>query len=149
MLVTYDGSILHVYVDEERNSHSLKLSPGVILFSSLFRFFEYSMMGNKIMHYVYYALIFIPLGVLMTLRVKIMKVRFFNKIFLICIGILVLSLILEGTLMIVSGKLVSLENLLISILFMASPMFMSKYVAPYCLFRKKLICLKTSYSRSF
>ncbi len=122
LIITYDGSIFRLYVDEVRNSHSLELNPGVIFFSSFFRLIEHSKMGYKVMHYAYYALIFIPLGILMAITIKIMKSRFVKKVFIICIDIMVPSLILEGILVIVSGKFVSLENLLISMIFTISPM---------------------------
>jgi glycopeptide antibiotics resistance protein len=128
-VITYDGSTLLLYVDEVRNSHSLELNPGVILFCSLIRLSTYSMVGYKAMHYVYYALIFIPLGILITHTVKIMKSRFFIKVIIICGGIMVPSLILEGILVIVSGKDVSLENLLISVIFMTGPIVFLRYIS--------------------
>ena len=120
--VTYDGSNLLLYVDGKRSSNSLKLNPGIILFSSLFSSYSYSMLSYKIMHYAYYIFIFVPLGILMTLTVKIMRSRFVVKMLIIFGCILLPPFILEGILVSVSGRVVSLENLLISMIFTISPM---------------------------
>jgi glycopeptide antibiotics resistance protein len=130
LIVTYDGLNLLLYVDGKRSSNSLKLNPGIILFSSLFRQYTYYAIGYKAMHYVYYALVFIPLGILMTLTVKIMRSRFFIKVIIICGYIMLPPIILEGILVIVSGRVVSMDNLLISMIFTISPMVFLRYVIP-------------------
>ena len=122
LIVTYDGSIFRLYVDEVCNSHTFKLSPGIILFSSLFSSYSYSMLSYKIMHYAYYIFIFVPLGIIIASTVKIMKKQVSAQILTISIGILLPSLILEGILVGVSGRAMRLENLLISMIFTISPM---------------------------
>ncbi len=133
LVITYDGSTLLLYVDGERSSYALKLGPGIILFSSLFRLSTYYMIGYKAMHYMYYALVFVPLGILMTPIVKIMRSRFVIKILIIFAGLLLIPFILENILVGVSGRDLKLENLLISILFIAIPMFFFKYGTPHLL----------------
>ena len=91
------------------------------------------MIGYKAMHYMYYALVFVPLGILMTPIVKIMRSRFVIKILIIFAGLLLIPFILENILVGVSGRDLKLENLLISILFIAIPMFFFKYGTPHLL----------------
>lgn len=133
LIITYDGSSLLLYVDGKRSSYALKLDPGIIIFSSLFRLSTYYMIGYKAMHYMYYALVFVPLGILITLTVKIMRSRFVIKILIIFGSLLLTPFMLEKILVGVSGRDLKLENLLISMLFIAIPMFFFKYVTPHLL----------------
>ena len=128
LIITYDGSALIIYVDGIRSSHVLELNPGTIFFSSFSRLNKYNITVYNIL---YYAIIFIPLGILMTLTIKKMTNRFAIKILMILGGIMLPSLILEGILVVVSGRVVSLENLLIGIMFTSIPLFLMKYATPY------------------
>ncbi len=144
LAITYDGSVLSVYVNEVRNSHELELNPGATLFNHLFRIYMYRrspvkayllLNANNMWCFkvLYYALIFIPLGLLMTLRINKMKKRYITKIIIISGGIIVPSFILEIILVCVSGRVVIFENMLISMIFTASPMFFLKYVTSHFL----------------
>lgn len=128
LVITFDGSDVILYVDGFLNPHTLELNPGVNLFCSLFSINTSSIFGYKFMYYVYYFVVFVPLGVLMTLTVKMMRNRFCIKILIICGGILLPSIILEGILVSVSGRDLKLENLLISVMFMIGPIVFLKYI---------------------
>ena len=83
------------------------------------------MLSYKTMHYAYYIFIFMPLRILIALTVKIMRSRLVIKMFIIFGCILLPPFILEGIL--VSGRVVSIDNLLISVIFMTGPMVFLKY----------------------
>ena len=133
LTITYNGTDLLLYVDGVRNSHTLEFNPGTILFSHLFGLNSFNMICFKTF---YYAIVFIPLGILMTLTAEIMRSRFVIKILIIFAGLLLTPLILENIMVSVSGRDLKLENLLISILFMASPYVFLKYVTPHLLEKK-------------
>lgn len=59
--MTYDGSSLRLYVNGQRDAHSLILSPGAVLFHWFLRLRTYELPGYKIL---YEALLFVPLGTL-------------------------------------------------------------------------------------
>jgi VanZ family protein len=142
LVITYNGSDLFLYVDGVRNSHFLKFNPGTILFGHLFHLNEYNIVGFTVL---YYALVFIPLGILMTLIVKKTRGRFVIKILTICGGIVLSSLILEGVLMIVSGRVMILENLLISMICISGPMvFLNYYHGKALTMNRKLNQLTTN-----
>ena len=130
LIITYDGSALLLYVDGKLSSYSLEFNPGTVLFCSLFPQSTYSVKGYKAMHYVYSALIFVPLGILMTLTVKIMRKQFFIQIIINSIAILLPSLLFEGILISVSGRAIRVENLLIGMIFTISPMVFFRYIIP-------------------
>ena len=70
VVITYDGSLLRLFVDGVRHSRSLELTPGVTLFSYLFPLNAYNLKGYQAL---YYGVIFIPLGCLLVLIVKILQ----------------------------------------------------------------------------
>ncbi|MDR4497853.1 MAG: hypothetical protein MRK02_08045 [Candidatus Scalindua sp.] len=130
LIITYDGLTLLLYVDGKLSSYSLELNPGTILFSSLFRQITYCVTGFKAIHYVYYALIFVPLGILMALAVKKIRKQSLIQIITISISVLLPSIIFEGVLVSVSGRAVRVENLLTSMIFTIIPMVFLRYIIP-------------------
>lgn len=117
IVITYSGGVLQLYTDELQNSHS----------------FDLNELGPKSYKILYYELIFIPLGSLLALIATISKGRFIFYILLMYGGVLLPSLILEGILASGSGRSISLENLLLSILIMAGTMLIFKVRTPSCL----------------
>jgi len=114
LVIAYDGSDLYIYVDSVSNSHIFEFSPGAVAFS-LFSPIEISYLRSyKIL---WYALIFIPLSLMLLLDDTIR----INRIWLISGGLLLLPCVMEIMLMIVSGRNLKIENLLISALFTAGP----------------------------
>lgn len=117
LVITYSGSVLQLYADELQNSHSLKLLELI----------------PKSKEILYYELIFMPLGFLLALIASMSKGRFIFYIFLLTGGILLPSLILEGILASGSGRIIRLENLLLSILITAGTMLIFKMRSPFWL----------------
>ena len=125
LIISYNGSVLQIYVDGANNFHVFEFSPGAVAFSYFFPI-EVStsfLRGCKI---IWYAIIFIPLGILVSLNNKMMK----RQITLINVGILLPSFILESILVIVSGRDLILENILISMIFAAGPIVLFKIFEP-------------------
>jgi len=114
LVITYSGSVLQLYIDELQNSYSFALSE----------------LGPKSYKILYYELIFIPLGSLLALIAIISKGRLIFYIFLMYGGVLLPSLLLEGILASGSGRSISLENLLLSILITAGTMLIFKVRVP-------------------
>ena len=135
LIITYDGSVLLLYVDKVLNSYKLEVSPGGISFDYIFHLNMLNLVFYKIL---YYAIIFVPLGVLLSFTVKKTGGQFVIKMLIICGGILLSSFIMEGILMSVRGRELRLENLLISMIFTAGPMVFLRYLKP-CLHEKRKI----------
>ena len=110
IIFTYSGATVRVYVDKVQNSYSLNL-------------LELITKEQKI---YYYALSFIPLGICLILLLSLTKKRLTFYRLLLPLGILLPSLILESVLVHESGKSISLDNLLLGVLFTSAPMLIWK-----------------------
>ncbi|MGB3653014.1 MAG: VanZ family protein [Rivularia sp. (in: cyanobacteria)] len=110
IVITYSKSSLTIYVDNIANIHTLNL---LDLIPKEKRFF-------------YYGLTFIPFGLCLALLTTLArrKINFYRL--MLPAGILLPSLILEGTLVQESGKDISPKNLLLGILFTAGTMLILK-----------------------
>jgi hypothetical protein len=128
LVVTYDGSVLLLYVDGVRHSHSLELHPGATLFSDwalpLNSREHYRSGGENYLSYTYvlragkvsyYWLAFAPLGIMLALIVLKLNCRPILLILFIGIGVFLPPFLLEETLVLVSGKFVNSENLLLGL----------------------------------
>ena len=69
-VLTYDGSVLRLYVDGLLHPHALEISSGAIFFSQFFLLDAYNMRGYKIL---YYAFVFVPLACLLAVGVKSLR----------------------------------------------------------------------------
>ena len=101
IIITYSNATIQVYVDNLQNFSSLNL-------------LQLMPTNQKIF---YYGLTFIPLGFGLTILTILAKRRLFLSSLLICGGILIPSLILEGILVSESGKNPSFKTLLLGMLF--------------------------------
>ena len=110
IVLTYSGATIRVYVDKVQNSYSLNL-------------LELITKEQKI---YYYALSFIPLGICLMLLISLTKKRLTFYRLLLPIGILLPSIILETVLVNESGKSLSLENLLLGVLFTSAAILIWK-----------------------
>lgn len=128
LIITYDGSILMVYVDDVHNFHIFEFNPVSTLISYLFPLNEVSMKSVKIL---YYALIFIPFGISLALAVKMIRRHFVIQVLILCGGVLLTPFLLEGITVGISGRVMRFENLLISIIFTASPIVLFKLLRCY------------------
>jgi len=109
LAVTYDGSSLRLYVDGLRHSHSLNLTPGATLFSNLFPIDARDMAGYKTL---YYGFIFVPLGFLLALIVRLLNGRVIIQLLIVAVGVLLPPFVLESVLASVSGRLPDVGNML-------------------------------------
>jgi len=135
IIISYNGSVLKVYVDGIKTFHKFELSPGAVAFSYLYainNLYPINISLLSVYKIIWYAIIFIPLGILVSLINKIM-----NKHIILISGVILLpSFILEGILVSVSGRDVILENLFICILFTIIPVLLFKFARdPFALRR--------------
>ena len=116
LIISYNGSVLHVYVDGVNNSHTFELSPGAVAYSHLFPIKISFLRGYKI---IWYAIIFIPLGILISIKNKRPK----RPITPIGVSwMLFPAFILETILVIVSGRDFMLRNIFISMVLTVGPL---------------------------
>lgn len=114
LIITYDGSLVRIFVENISNYHKFELTPLTALFSF---YFDLKASHLRIYKILYYAMIFIPLGFLLSLSLKKMHKPLIIKV-IGTIGVVLFACsTLEGLLTFVSGKNLSLENLFISIVF--------------------------------
>jgi glycopeptide antibiotics resistance protein len=124
LLISYDGSVLKIYVDGVNNVHTFELSPGAAAFSYFYSLNMADLRGYKVL---WYAILFIPLGILLSLNKTIRK----RTGVLIIGGIVIPSLFLEFVLVSVSGRDIIMENLLLGILFTAGPVVISIFIRSF------------------
>ncbi|MCF6149767.1 MAG: hypothetical protein E3K37_14020 [Candidatus Kuenenia sp.] len=119
LVITYNGSVLHLYIDGVLNPNKLELTPGGISLRYLFHPDRYHLVCYKI---IYYLIIFAPLSMLYSITVKSISGRYVIKKFIICGAIILSSFIVEAILMSLRGRGLRLENLMIGIIILAGPM---------------------------
>jgi glycopeptide antibiotics resistance protein len=113
MLASYDGSNLVVYIDGKRDPRRYELTPGVPL-AQLIRHIRVNELEGYT--YIYYALVFIPGGVLLGLTTRRMRLRA-QKWLSLMIALVLPCIILELILVRVSGRAFSFGNVFVSALF--------------------------------
>lgn len=114
LVITYAGGNLRIYIDHLQNAYSFNL---LELLPKEQRFF-------------YYAIIFIPLGIGLTILTILSSQKVvFSK--LIYSGILIPSLILEGILVLESSKHFSLKSLLLGIILTTGTMLLLRIRASH------------------
>lgn len=110
IVITYSKSSLIIYIDKIANIHTLNL---LDLIPKEKRFF-------------YYGLTFIPFGLCLALLTALARRKLNFYRLLLPAGIILPSLILEGTLVQESGKSISLKNLFLGMLITAGTMLILK-----------------------
>ncbi|NEP11015.1 MAG: VanZ family protein, partial [Symploca sp. SIO2C1] len=107
LIITYDGSVLQFYVDQLNRLYSADLKSALSLFY-LLKFPHWNDRLNvpeiDIYRIVYYGIIFIPLGIIITVISTIVRKRLALYILLIFGGISLPALLLEGVLAISSSR---------------------------------------------
>jgi hypothetical protein len=121
IVITYANSGLHVYIDSLQNKHSINL-------------LQVLPKEDKI---IYYGLIFLPLGLLLSVFVTLAKKRSLRYI-LFYAGILLPALILEITLAISSSRSFQFANILLGILTTAIATLAIEFQLPLWLRNKVL-----------
>jgi len=118
IVITYDGSNLVLYVDGFRHPHGVELTPGATMFSYFEPLNIYDLKGYKI---VYYGLTLLPLGILATVIAELIRRKSVLMALATCIPVLFIPLILEVLLIQVSGRPFQAYNLIVGVMFMATP----------------------------
>ncbi len=113
ILVSYDGSNLVVYIDGKRDPRRYEFTPGVPL-AQIVRHIKVNELEGYT--YIYYALVFIPAGVLLGLTTRRTKWGVQEALSL-AIALVLPCIILEMTLVRVSGRAFSFANIVLSALF--------------------------------
>lgn len=125
LIITYDGSTVRISLDHLTPSYSLELHPGSRLFWQLLPPHSNSL-SNKICKIFYYGLLFVPLGFILGLIAKLSRLGTYHNRLLIFIGLFSSCGTLEILLSTVSGKFMSLENLLLSLMIMVGGMLLTE-----------------------
>jgi glycopeptide antibiotics resistance protein len=115
ILVSYDGSNLSVYIDGKRDPRRYELTPGAPL-AQLIRHIKPSELEGYT--YIYYALVFIPGGVLLGLAARRLTRLDVRGTLVLMLAIVMPALFLEMLLVRISGRPFSLFNVFLSALFM-------------------------------
>ncbi len=119
LIISYDGSILRLYVDDINNFHFLALNPRGMTFSQIYQSgLAYHLLSYK---FLYYALIFMPFGILLELLTKKDSRYFSGNTLFIIVCIILFSFFLDGILAIIygSGINIKVENLILSMILVA------------------------------
>lgn len=103
LLITYNHSLLHVYVDNFQNHFYFEFNPGIVLFQKLLPLEKLQNAGLIVCKVLYYALLFVPLGVLTGLALALSKRRLAHRLVLVTGSVLLAPLALEWLLMLKSG----------------------------------------------
>jgi hypothetical protein len=115
VVITYNGTNLNIYIDGRKRPESLELTPALVVYNSV-RQVEFP--SSKLAHLVYYGIIFVPMGVMLLL--VLIETSLIGDMRVIILGGLMSflgSLVLEGLLMLVSGRQGQFENILLGMLF--------------------------------
>ena len=118
LIVTYDGVMIRLYVDNFKNSYALPLAPEIALFRFLFpqEYWRTRLDASylEIYRIVYYGVICMPLGVLLAFITKYLKGNLLFYVLLMIGGIIAPVFLLDCLLAIEIGRSLSVNNLLLS-----------------------------------
>ena len=114
IVVSYDGSNLSVYVDGRRDRRRYELTPGTPL-AQLMRHINVNELEGYA--YIYYALVFVPAGVLFGLAARRLNPLDVRGTLALVLAIVIPSILLEMLLVQISGRAFSLFNVFLSALF--------------------------------
>ena len=113
ILVSYDGSNLMIHIDGKRDVRRFELTPGAPL-AQVIRHIKVNELEGYT--YIYYALVFIPGGVLLGLTTR--RIRWgVQEALSLAIALILPCIILETILVSVSGRAFSFGNVFLSALF--------------------------------
>ncbi len=136
LVITYAKSLLQIYIDKIDNYYALEITPIATILSSIFPPKAYEL--KLLSRFLYYGVVFIPLGGLLGLIQIIWRGRFLLQILLLCQGLFLPVLLLEIILATGSNRNIRLENILISLAIMSLTMFIT-ILGVRCLQKKNLI----------
>lgn len=113
LIITYANSLLQIYVDNLTNLHYVELTPAMVIANYFFPLKTYNL--NLFSRILYYGIIFVPLGLLLVIINFIIQGKLLVRLSIIGSGIFLPVLLLEGILASGTGRVISLENLLLSL----------------------------------
>jgi glycopeptide antibiotics resistance protein len=119
LVVTYDGSHLLLYMNSVRLAHGLELTPGAAAVGCFLSLDASRMSTYKIL---YYAMFFMPIGLLLSPSVTRLRSRCSIQLLVISAHILFPPIMLESLLVRVSGRDFTWENLILSMIFTVGPL---------------------------
>jgi hypothetical protein len=133
IVITYDGTNLHVYVDGQRRPESLRLTPALSFYNSVR---EVDFPSSQLAHLIYYGIIFVPIGMMLLLAIGEANFNRDLRVFFLFGGLmsLLFSVVLEGLLMLFSGRQAQVDNVLVGVFFCYC-----SFIGLYCLLIKKLL----------
>jgi len=111
ILLSFDGASVNFFVDGGRRGRGYELGPGAALARYVRRIKAPELKGYR---YIFYAIVFFPLGSILGLLWKPSPAPWLRLFFFLLLG-LSPAIVLEFVLMHVSGRALSSENLLLSI----------------------------------
>jgi hypothetical protein len=111
LVITYDGASLLLYL-EGKLSKVFELTPGATLFKPFHQLSSDDLVGYKAL---YYGFIFVPLGCLLGAILNRLAKRSVVPTLLIMGGVLLPSFILEGILVMASGRFLCVENMVLGV----------------------------------
>jgi len=114
ILVSYDGSNLSFYIDGKRDSRRYELTPGTPL-AQLVRHIKTNELEGY--SYIYYALVFVPAGVLLGIASRRITLWTSSKVLFLLVALVLPSILLEALLIRVSGRAPSLGNVVLGAVF--------------------------------
>jgi len=114
ILVSYDGSNLSVHIDGKRDPRRYELTPGASLAQITRHIKTIELEGYT---YIYYALVFVPGGVLLGFAARQLPAPDVRGILVLMSAIVVPPIFLEMLLVRISGRAFSLFNVFLSALF--------------------------------
>ncbi len=113
LIITYANSLLQIYVDKLTNLHYLELTPKFLIANYLLPMTTYNL--DIFSRVLYYAIIFVPLGLFLGIINFIIRGKLFVRLLFIISGSLLPALLLEGILASGTGRSMSWKNLLVSL----------------------------------
>jgi glycopeptide antibiotics resistance protein len=119
ILVSYDGSNLAVYIDGKRDPRRYEFTPGVPI-AQVVRHIKVNELEGYT--YIYYALVFVPGGVLLGLTTRRIRCRV-QEAPSLALALVLPGVILEMILVTVSGRAFSFGNVLVSCFFTMAGFF--------------------------
>lgn len=114
LLITYNDSILRVYVDNLQKQVSFEINSGIVLFRGLLPLEKLKNTSLVVCKVLYYFLLFVPLGILTGLILILTKRRLAYRIVLVAESVLLVPLGLELLLILRTDYELNLTTFLLS-----------------------------------
>ncbi|MDJ0737790.1 MAG: VanZ family protein [Nostocaceae cyanobacterium] len=131
LIIVYDGNKIKIYIDKAEDIYLLDFYPGVALFQLFLPLGYWSIVLNQysflqVYNFIYYAIVFIPLGVMLYLMTTFLNQDKSKLIIILLLSTFLPALILELILTTVIQENYQLENVLLSMAIMSLTMIIVK-----------------------